>query len=166
MVRGFSSPTGRRPEPKQAFKTPCDDHDQSILSCQNHMQHVLSDQPERVQQTIGRGWPRLEAALRLIRQCVWLGLLEEWRSQALAKLSVSKASRKQANDARACFVFDAGSLAEDADGERRAAAVTMGDSGLHRAAQKGDCVPRLCLDCATPLSTPPNHIHPTLTQTL
>ena len=83
-----------------------------------------------------------------------------------AKLSVSKASRKQANDgARACFVFDAGSLAEDADGERRAAAVTMGDSGLHRAAQKGDCVPRLCLDCATPLSTP-NHIHPTLTQTL
>ena len=57
MVRGFSSPTGRRAEPKQAFRTPRDDHDQSTLSCQNHthmhmhMHMHVAGQPERVPQS-------------------------------------------------------------------------------------------------------------------
>ena len=37
MVRGLSSPTGRRPEPKQPSNVPCEDqeHDPSILHCRN-----------------------------------------------------------------------------------------------------------------------------------
>ena len=146
MVRGFSSPTGCRPEPKPTFKTPRDDHDQSILSCQNTVRTTptccgcvasRSVYHSRLAEAgRGRGWRRPPFAGPAPDPTA--------RGGACWKDGEPSCVESKPMHARACFAFDAGSLAEDGDGERRAAAVTMGDSGLHRAAQKGDCVPRLC----------------------
>ena len=75
MVRGLSSPTGRCPEPKQASNVPCEDqeHDPSILHCRNQGRYVAG-QPEHTCQLDARGWPRLEAALRLLWR--WRGVLD------------------------------------------------------------------------------------------